>query len=231
MIDEPTFADETIRLSSWVLPVLAAIILHEVAHGYAALYFGDETAKGEGRLSLNPLKHVDPFGTVFFPLMLIFVHAPFMFGWAKPVPVDFSKLRKPKQQTALVAAAGPLANLIQALAALAVLALCKYFAYLPSWWMQMTLANTVLFNLSLMIFNLIPILPMDGGRILTGILPLKAAIRFSTTEKYGFVVIVSLLIFVPMLGDYIGRDFDFVSYFLAGALRHAVSFFAGMFGL
>ena len=163
--------------------------------------------------------------------MLILAHAPFMFGWAKPVPVDFSKLRKPKSQMALVAAAGPAANLLQAFAALAALALCKRIGYVPSWWMQMTLANMVLFNLSLMIFNLIPILPMDGGRILTGILPLRAAVRFSATEKYGFVVIVSLLILVPVLGDYIGRDFDFVSYFLAGALRHAVSFFAGMFGL
>ena len=231
MTEELTVAEEAIRLSSWVLPVVAAIILHEVAHGYAALYFGDETAKKEGRLSLNPLKHVDPFGTVFFPLMLILAHAPFMFGWAKPVPVDFSKLRKPKSQMALVAAAGPAANLSQAFAALAALALCKRIGYVPSWWMQMTLANMVLFNLSLMIFNLIPILPMDGGRILMGILPLKAAVRFSATEKYGFVVIVSVLILVPVLGDYIGRDFDFVSYFLAGALRHAVSFFAGMFGL
>ena len=119
----------------------------------------------------------------------------------------------------------------QALLCLTVLSLCKHSGYIPSFWVQMVLVNTVLFNLSLMIFNLIPVLPMDGGRILTGILPLKAAIRFAGTEKYGFVVIVSLLILVPMLGDYIGRDFDFVSYFLAGALQRLVSVLAGIFGI
>lgn len=222
---------EAIRLSSWVLPVVAAIVLHEVSHGFAALYFGDRTAKEEGRLSLNPLKHVDPFGTVIFPLMLILAHAPFMFGWAKPVPVNFSKLRDPKKQMALVAAAGPLANLVQALAALGILALCKRFSLSVPLWGQMVLVNAVLFNFSLMIFNLIPVLPMDGGRIVTGVLPLKAAVRFAQTEKYGFAALVSVLILIPMLGDYIGRDFDFVSRFLAASLQRTVSFFAGLFGL
>lgn len=231
MNEELSVTDELYRLSCWVLPAMAAIILHEIAHGYAALYFGDDTAKREGRLSLNPFKHVDPFGTVIFPLFLVLVHAPFMFGWAKPVPVDFSKLKKPKSQMAWVAAAGPACNFAQALLCLTVLSLCKHSGYIPSFWVQMVLVNTVLFNLSLMIFNLIPVLPMDGGRILTGILPLKAAIRFAGTEKYGFVVIVSLLILVPMLGDYIGRDFDFVSYFLAGALQRLVSVLAGIFGI
>lgn len=222
---------EAIRLSSWVLPVVAAIVLHEVSHGFAALYFGDRTAKEEGRLSLNPLKHVDPFGTVIFPLMLILAHAPFMFGWAKPVPVNFSKLRNPKRQMALVAAAGPLANLVQALAALGILALCNRFSLSVPLWGQMVLVNAVLFNFSLMIFNLIPVLPMDGGRIVTGVLPLKAAVRFAQTEKYGFAALVSVLILIPMLGDYIGRDFDFVSRFLAASLQRTVSFFAGLFGL
>ena len=101
MNEELSVADELYRLSCWVLPAMAAIILHEIAHGYAALYFGDDTAKKEGRLSLNPFKHVDPFGTVIFPLFLVLVHAPFMFGWAKPVPVDFSKLKKPLKRCSL----------------------------------------------------------------------------------------------------------------------------------
>lgn len=216
----------------WVVPVVLAILLHEIAHGYTALYFGDTTAKDNRRLSLNPLRHVDAFGTIIFPVLLKLSGAPFVFGWAKPVPVDFSRLRNPKKDMVWVALAGPAVNLALAVAAFAVLSFYKnVLALMPSDWTMQFLINMILFNFSILVFNLIPILPMDGGRILTGLLPLPLAIRYARTERYGFVVLVSLLILLPVLGDHMGWNLDFISAFLAYAVKGLISFFAGVFGM
>lgn len=216
----------------WGIPVVLAIVLHEIAHGCAAFYFGDTTARDSRRLSLNPLRHVDPVGTVIFPLVLILSRTPFVFGWAKPVPVDFRRLKNPKKDMVWVALAGPAMNFFLVFAAFAVLSVCKnVFQVVLSESLLNVLLNTIVFNFSVMVFNLIPVLPMDGGRIITGLLPFPWAVRFAKTEKYGFGIIALLLIFLPVLGNYIGRDFDFISRFLAFAVQKMFVFFAGFFGL
>ncbi len=224
--------DTVLSWLEWGIPVVLAIVLHEIAHGCAAFYFGDTTARDGGRLSLNPLRHVDPVGTVIFPLVLILSRTPFVFGWAKPVPVDFRRLKNPKKDMVWVALAGPAMNFFLAFAAFAVLSVCKnVFQAVLSEGLLNVLLNTIVFNFSVMVFNLIPVLPMDGGRIITGLLPFPWAVRFAKTEKYGFGIIALLLIFLPVLGNYIGRDFDFISRFLAFAVQKMFVFFAGFFGL
>ncbi len=224
--------DTVLSWLEWGIPVVLAIVLHEIAHGCAAFYFGDTTARDGGRLSLNPLRHVDPIGTVIFPLVLILSRTPFVFGWAKPVPVDFRRLKNPKKDMVWVALAGPAMNFFLAFAAFAVLSVCKnVFQAVLSEGLLNVLLNTIVFNFSVMVFNLIPVLPMDGGRIITGLLPFPWAVRFAKTEKYGFGIIALLLIFLPVLGNYIGRDFDFISRFLAFAVQKMFVFFAGFFGL
>lgn len=218
--------------AAWVIPLILAILLHEIAHGYTALYFGDTTAKDGHRLSLNPLRHVDPFGTVIFPVLLRLSGAPFVFGWAKPVPVDFSRLRNPKKDMIWVALAGPATNFALAAGAFAVFSVYKnVLAVMPSDWMMNFLLNMILFNFSIMVFNLIPVLPLDGGRILTGLLPLPLAKRYAGTERYGFVVLVSVLILLPVVGRSMGWDLDFISAFLSFAVRGLVGLFAGIFGM
>lgn len=224
--------DTVLSCLEWGIPVVLAIVLHEIAHGCAAFYFGDTTARDSGQLSLNPLRHVDPVGTVIFPLVLILSRTPFVFGWAKPVPVDFRRLKNPKKDMVWVALAGPAMNFFLAFAAFAVLSVCKnVFQVVLSESLLNVLLNTIVFNFSVMVFNLIPVLPMDGGRIITGLLPFPWAVRFAKTEKYGFGIIALLLIFLPVLGNYIGRDFDFISRFLAFAVQKMFVFFAGFFGL
>ena len=231
-LEQMNILETVLSIGEWAVPVVLAVVLHEIAHGYVALCFGDTTARDMHRLSLNPLRHADAFGTFFFPLILILTKAPFVFGWAKPVPVDFSRLRHPKRDMVWVALAGPAMNLFQVFCAFFILGLCKNIFHweLPPE-AQRFLLNTAVLNLSVMTFNLLPVLPMDGGRILTGILPLPWAVRFARTERYGFGVIAFLLILLPLLGNYIGRDFDFISRLLAFTVQNLALFFIDFFGL
>ncbi len=173
-----------------------AITLHEAAHGYVAKHFGDYTAYQAGRISLNPLNHIDLIGTILVPVgLLIMTAGQFVFGWAKPVPVNFSQLRDPKRDMLWVAAAGPGANLAMALAwalilRLALVAPANYFSY-P---VQVMAQGGVLINLVLMVLNLIPIPPLDGGRIAVSLLPNRLAYRFAMIEPYGLIIIVALLV-------------------------------------
>lgn len=179
------------------LPLLFAITVHEVAHGWAARRLGDPTAMMLGRLTLNPVKHVDPLGTVLIPALLLFMHAPFLFGWAKPVPVTWQNLHNPKRDMALVAAAGPAANLLMALlwALLAKLGLALAPS-LGSFALPMVLMGKVgiTINLVLMVLNLLPLPPLDGGRVLVGLLPGPLAWKVSRIEPYGFPILLVLLI-------------------------------------
>lgn len=186
-------------IAIYALPVILAITLHEAAHGYVARHFGDMTAYLEGRVSLNPLRHIDPFGTVALPLILLALTKLFgggiIFGWAKPVPVNFANLRHPKRDMLWVAAAGPLSNLAMALIWALVLKLGlsmsgSYFA-LP---LALMGAAGVFFNIIIMVLNLVPLPPLDGGRILVSLLPHRLAWRVARIEPYGFLILIVLLL-------------------------------------
>ncbi|MGH7966560.1 MAG: site-2 protease family protein [Candidatus Binatia bacterium] len=187
------------KISLWAMPILLAVVLHELAHGYVAFRLGDPTAARAGRLTLNPLAHVDIFGTVLLPLMLLFVGSPFLFGYAKPVPVNFMNLRNPRRDMVLVALAGPLTNLT--LAGLSALALNSLLSLQVSdGFLGSNLAivarmaqYSVLINVGLAVFNLLPVPPLDGGRVATGLLPRSPALALARLEPYGMLIILALL--------------------------------------
>ncbi len=188
------------------LPIIFAITLHEAAHAYAAKHFGDLTAYAQGRMSLNPIKHIDLFGTILIPLALALLKSPFIFGYAKPVPVDFSRLRNPKRHMAWVALAGPAANLIMALMWMVVFYSLDAAAVDEEYFFLVAKAG-VFINLVLFAFNLFPLPPLDGGRIMTSILPLRYAIKFARIEPYGFFIVLGLMMLnllhywmVPVIG-------------------------------
>src|SRR5262245_36376560 len=164
------------QIAVWALPVLLAITLHEAAHGFAALRFGDDTAYRLGRVTLNPLKHIDPFGTIIMPGILLISGAPFLFGYAKPVPVNFRRLRDPRWHTVLVAAAGPGMNLALALASIILLRVWLETTGSYEGWAPRTLEASLVLNLVLAVFNMIPLPPLDGGRVAVGLLPRSLAI-------------------------------------------------------
>lgn len=179
-------------IAIYALPVLFAITVHEAAHGYAARYFGDNTAWALGRVTLNPIKHIDPFGTILLPLMLVVIGSPIILGAAKPVPVRFGDLRNPKRDMIWVALAGPMANLLMALAWAVGLYLLQGVGITEPFFLKMCQAG-VLVNVVLFAFNLFPLPPLDGGRILVGLLPIKQALLVSRIEPFGFFIVIALV--------------------------------------
>lgn len=179
------------KISIYALPVIFAITVHEAAHGYAARYFGDLTAHHLGRITLNPIKHIDPIGTILVPMLAMLLGG-VLFGWAKPVPVNFGKLNNPKKDMLWVAAAGPFSNLLMAIFWALMLnfsSLAGQFA-LP---LSLMAQAGVLINIVLMVLNLLPIPPLDGGRIAVSLLPNHLAYQFSKLERYGFFILIGLL--------------------------------------
>ncbi|MBV9930172.1 MAG: site-2 protease family protein [Alphaproteobacteria bacterium] len=189
------------RVATWLIPLVIAIVFHEVAHGWVANAFGDPTARRQGRLSLNPLRHVDPVGTVALPLVLAISGAP-VFGWAKPVPVVARRMRNPRLHMVLVALAGPGMNLL--LAVLGALGLAALLAAAPgestlSLFLALNLFNFVAINIFLAVFNLLPIPPFDGGHVVEGLLPRRLAVHYGKLRRYGFLLLIALLFVLPQL--------------------------------
>ena len=181
-------------IATHAIPVLLAITLHEAAHGYAARLLGDDTAWQMGRVTLNPFPHIDWVGTIIMPLMLFFATSgQFLFGYAKPVPVDFSRLNHPKRDMVWVALAGPAVNLLQAFAWAVLIYLLSGMGSEERFFVEMAQAG-VLTNLVMFAFNLFPVPPMDGGRILVGLLPMRLAISYSRVERYGFFIVMGLVL-------------------------------------
>jgi Zn-dependent protease len=178
----------------FALPVLFAITIHEAAHGYVARHFGDNTAAALGRVTLNPIKHIDPVGTILMPLLLYFAtHGAFLFGYAKPVPVNFGRLRHPKRDSVWVALAGPISNFVQAILWAVLFTVLVGFGLNEPFFLEMAKAG-VLVNLVMWAFNLFPLPPLDGGRVLTGLLPPRQAIAFSRVEPWGFFIVMALVV-------------------------------------
>ena len=180
------------KIAVYAIPVIFAITVHEAAHGYAARFFGDMTADRAGRISLNPLKHIDPLGTILLPALTLMIGG-ILFGWAKPVPVDFSRLRHPKRDMMWVAAAGPASNLVMALFWAFVI---QFSVNAPgdfSTPMALMGQAGVMINVVLMVLNLLPLPPLDGGRIAVSLLPNHLAFKFAQIERYGFVILIILL--------------------------------------
>ena len=199
------------QIAVWLIPLVIAIVFHEIAHGLVARQLGDPTARERGRLTLNPIKHVDPFGTVILPLILAISHAP-MFGWAKPVPVNYAKLRHPRRDMILVALAGPGMNLLLALIGVMLLAATLAISSDPNSVATRLIAanalNFVLINIFLGVFNLLPIPPFDGGHVVEGLLPRSLATPFRNIGRFSLLVFIVLLLVLPAISpkaDVIGR--------------------------
>ena len=203
------------EISIWLLPVLIAVTFHEAAHGFVAHVLGDDTAWRLGRVSFNPLKHIDPVGTVLLPALLLLLRAPFLFGYAKPVPVNFRALNNPRFGMVLVAAAGPGMNFLLATLAALALHLVGFVPAAAAQWLLLNLENAILINIVLAVFNLFPLPPLDGGRIAVGLLPRELATPLSRLEPYGFPILIGLLFILPLLGSRLGLDLSFVSQVLA----------------
>ena len=209
-------------VSVWILPLVIAITFHEAAHGFVAHHFGDNTAWDRGRVTFNPLKHIDPIGTVVLPAILLLSHSPFLFGYAKPVPVNFRALGHPRIDMVWVALAGPATNIVLALVAALAFHGVGYLPANAAQWVADNLKNALVINVVLAIFNMLPIPPLDGGRVAVGLLPNVLAVPLSRLEPYGMLILIGILIFLPMVGTQLGLNLDVISAILRTSTGYVI---------
>ena len=217
--------------SVWVLPILVAITFHEAAHGFVAWRLGDDTAYRLGRVTFNPLRHIDPFGTIVLPAMLLLIRAPFLFGYAKPVPVQFHRLRAPRRDMVLVAAAGPAINIALALVSAVLIHLAVRLPGPAADWAQRTLGNSVHLNLVLAVFNMLPLPPLDGGRVAVGLLPRTLALPLARLERWGMLILIGVLFVLPLAGEQLGLDLDILGWLVGGPVQYLLRLIVAIAGL
>ncbi len=217
-------------VSVWVLPLVIAITFHEAAHGFVAHRLGDNTAYDLGRVSFNPLRHIDPFGTLMMPAILLMSHSPFLFGYAKPVPVNFRALRSPRIDMVWVALAGPATNIALALFAAAAFHVLDYLPPNAAQWVSDNLKNAVVINVILAIFNMLPIPPLDGGRVAVGLLPKALALPLSRLEPFGMLILIGFLILLPLAGSQLGLNLDVISAILRTSTGYVIQLILALTG-
>ncbi len=218
--------------SVWAIPILLAITLHEAAHGWVALRLGDDTAYRLGRVTFNPFRHIDPFGTVLLPALLLFASGGrMMFGFAKPVPVNFARLHRPRRDMVLVAAAGPATNLALAVVSAALFHVVPFLSGDVARWIAENLGNSVWINLLLCVLNLLPIPPLDGGRIAVGLLPPPLAMRLARLERSGIFIILGAVFILPWIGSALGVDLNVFWWLVGGPAAFLMDLIVTLVGI
>jgi Zn-dependent protease len=218
------------QASTWVLPVVFAVTFHEAAHGFIAYRFGDNTAWQAGRVTFNPLKHIDRVGTIILPALLILVRSPFLFGYAKPVPVNFGRLNHPRRDMVWVALAGPVTNVLLAVASSLLFYGVDLVPPSPAEWLAANLVHSIQINAVLCVFNMLPLPPLDGGRVAVGLLPNALALPLARLERYGMLILLLFLFVLPYVGEQTGHNFNILAWVIGAPTEALIRFVLAITG-